>query len=225
MVTAVGQLDGAYLASVLRTAVRDATISSRRAEISRRDDGGSTQAVESEMADTSGCCYYLRSRTANLHVDHTFECQLMGHALVQSPTWHALFKSESFIGDKVDRAGVLRKALDNVHAVQNDLENLRMLEGGINQSKRHAFTHALGKMHSEKRAGGFDLPHDMERRCTSYFGSRADLEIADAGAVASKSVLLLLCTLPTFHHSLSSMFASANNPASLCVSHPSPLGL
>lgn len=95
-------------------------------------------AEEVAKADAAGPshCYYLRSRRPALDVDHTFECQLMGHALVQTESWHPLFKGEGFIDKKVSRLGVLGKALEDVHDVQNHVDNLHMLDNGINRSKR-----------------------------------------------------------------------------------------
>eukprot|EP00035_Acanthoeca_spectabilis_P036546 m.40231 g.40231 ORF g.40231 m.40231 type:complete len:339 (+) comp8052_c0_seq1:64-1080(+) len=95
-------------------------------------------AVEVAKADAAGPshCYYLRSRRPALDVDHTFECQLMGHALVQTESWHPLFKQEGFIDKKVSRLGLLGKALEDVHDVQNHVHNLHMLDNGINRSKR-----------------------------------------------------------------------------------------
>lgn len=49
------------------------------------------------------------------------------------------------------------------------------------------YTAALTKMYDAKRAGGFDLPHEMEARCVRYFHEHPDLG-GEAGRVASTLV-------------------------------------
>ena len=106
-----GMGDAKELASCLGHAVRDAQISRTMR----------TAVITQDAAE--GQCYYLRSAAAQGRpdVDHTFECQLMGHALVQSAEWHRLYKQEGFIKQKVSKLGVLGKALADVFAVQNSL--------------------------------------------------------------------------------------------------------
>ena len=126
--------------------------------------------AKSDKAETIQHCYYLRAPVSTVaHVDHTFECQLMGHALVQSSSWHGLYKAEGFIDKKISKQGVLRKSLDDVYAVQNSLVNLHLLDGGINESKAAVFHKAIKNMYEAKRAGGFDLGHELEVRCHLYF--------------------------------------------------------
>jgi hypothetical protein len=115
-------------------------------------------------------CYYLRSPPREtLAVDHTFECQLMGHAIVQTDSWRALCKQDGFIGDQV--GVVLKKSLDEVAEVQNQLANLHLLDSGINSSKRFVYTEAIHKMRTDKAAGrgDFDLQRELIKRCGRHF--------------------------------------------------------
>lgn len=80
------------LSTVVKVAIRDAGVSRRKGEVEAADN----------LA--GGHCYYLRS-ARKCHVDHTFECQLMGHALVQTPSWHGLYAQEGFIDGKISTAG------------------------------------------------------------------------------------------------------------------------
>jgi len=112
----------------------------------------------------------------------------MGHALVQSPTWHALYRGEGFLENgQISKHGELQKALNDVYAVQNGMANLHLLDAGINRSKRHVFTKALKQMYSHKRGGGFDLGHEMEARCHQYFSEHTKAGL-DAGDLASRLI-------------------------------------
>ena len=96
--------------------------------------------LRSDIVDRDGeHCYYLRSRRPRTDVDHAFECQAMGHSLTQCESWHRFYREEAFIDGKVSRHGALRKLCDSVASVQNSLENLHLLDDGLNRSKRHAF--------------------------------------------------------------------------------------
>lgn len=81
------------VASAVKEAIRDVTVGRLRAKV--------------EAADKvdSGHCYYLRSAARKCHVDHTFECQLMGHAVVQTAAWHKLLAADSFLDGKIGSTG------------------------------------------------------------------------------------------------------------------------
>ena len=105
----------------------------------------------------------------------TVECQLMGHALVQTESWHKLFNQQASFDPKTKAAGtviVLQNALDDVADVQNSLANLHLLDKGLNASKTHVYIKALNEMYAAKAAGGFDLAHELEARCHVYFKSK-----------------------------------------------------
>ena len=136
----------------LGDAVRDRNVRRLRSDIEDRDGGAH--------------CYYLRARRPRTDVDHAFECQAMGHSLTQCESWHRFYREEAFIDGKVSRHGALRKLCDSVASVQNSLENLHLLDDGLNRSKRHAFSEALDAV----RVGGcdVDLPHLLTARCVKY---------------------------------------------------------
>ena len=67
-------------------------------------------------------------------VDHTFECQLMGHAVVQSGAWDYMIKQEGFGSGKIEGAA-LKTSLKEVYDIQNSMENLHMMDSGFNASK------------------------------------------------------------------------------------------
>lgn len=162
------------LVSTLGEAVRDLKISQHMRE--------TVAAVDS--AGGASHCYYLRQRRDDTDVDHTFECQLMGHALAQTEAWHYLYKQEGFLDGKISRTGQLHKAVAEVYGVQNNKLNLHLLDEGINRSKRHVFSKAIAQMYRAKQAGGFDLAHELEARCKEYFRGH-DFSV-DAGTVASR---------------------------------------
>jgi hypothetical protein len=107
--------DSHDLVSTLQDAVRDLSINKHmHATVEHAEGLGPSH------------CYYLRSVRPKLDVDHTFECQLMGHVLVQSPDWHTMYKQEGFGNGKVSKTGALHKALADVYAAQNSVVNLHM---------------------------------------------------------------------------------------------------
>lgn len=131
-VTAAQHNSARELVQTLMDAVRDKKIRVNKGdEVVKRDQQGTL---------SSSHCYYLRSKRPSVEVDHTFECQLMGHALVQTEAWYNLYKQEGFIDRKISRTGGLRQALDDVYHIQNSILNLHMLDEGINKSKRHVYS-------------------------------------------------------------------------------------
>ena len=140
--------------------------------------------LRSDIVDRDGeHCYYLRSRRPRTDVDHAFECQAMGHSLTQCESWHRFYREEAFIDGKVSRHGALRKLCDSVASVQNSLENLHLLDDGLNRSKRHAFSESLDAL----RAGGqdVDLPHLLTARCVKYADAHLPPAISGERAAAN----------------------------------------
>ena len=128
-------------------------------------------------------CYYLRhtaARTASLNsssaktlkidVDHTFECQLMAHAVVQCPDYAEILRQYDTTTrhNLISQQGfVVQGALRPVYDIQNNISdselfNLRLLNSTINTSKRFAFTNFLKHVYDVRR-GDYDLRVDMER--------------------------------------------------------------
>ena len=166
-------LDGKHLQSALGRAVRGSNLNKyMQAHVEAADKLG------------PGHCYYTRSRTRATHVDHTFECQLMGHALVQCKAWHRLIGAEGFLDGEVSKRGALDTALADVRDVQNGLVNLHMLDGGLNIAKGAVYKAAICEMYKHGRGGECDLAHDMAHKLDSY-GHRHGMEM---GPVASRII-------------------------------------
>jgi hypothetical protein len=127
-------------------------------------------------------CYYLRdtdvelkSRQTSLQVDHTFECQLIAHAVVQCPDYTEILRQYDYTtkNNLLSQQGfVVQGALKPVYDVQNNINepelfNLKLLHPTLNTSKRFAYTNFLKHVYDVKR-GEYNLRQDMERLISKY---------------------------------------------------------
>ena len=136
-------------------------------------------------------CYYLRHTEAravalisqqedslSAEVDHTFECQLIAHAVVQCPDYAQILRQYDLTtrNDLITQQGfVVQSALRPIYSVQNnihepDLFNLRLLHPSINRTKRFAYTNFLKRVYDVRR-GDYNISDDMERLLEKHTSS------------------------------------------------------
>ena len=136
-------------------------------------------------------CYYLRHTdargvtlaqregSASPQVDHTFECQLIAHAVVQCPDYTDILRQydPTTRGNLISQQGfVVQGALRPVYDVQNNcneevLFNLRLLHPSINATKRHAYTNFLKHVYDVRR-GSYNVHDDMARLLGKHCSAR-----------------------------------------------------
>jgi hypothetical protein len=128
-------------------------------------------------------CYYLRHTEARAtalasddaylkqaQVDHTFECQLIAHAVVQCPDYREILRQFDFTtkNNLITQQGfVVQGALRPVYDIQNntqetELFNLKLLSPALNITKRFAYTNFLKYVY-DVRQGDYNIRDDMER--------------------------------------------------------------
>ena len=153
-------------------------------------------------------CYYLRhtaaraaalnssaTKSLKIDVDHTFECQLMAHAVVQCPDYAEILRQYDTTTrhNLISQQGfVVQGALRPVYDIQNNISdselfNLRLLNSTINTSKRFAFTNFLKHVYDIRR-GDYDLRFDMERLIRKHTSE-------DNAVIITKSLLYELSSV------------------------------
>jgi hypothetical protein len=168
-------------------------------------DGGISRLREDVVAKHGESAYYLRPKRppvenaqGHLHadeVDHTFECQMAGHAIFQTREFHPLLK-ELTLSDASSSMRlngqpiVVQNALRDIKALQNctnddTLFNLKLLSKSLNITKGHVIAHWL-----DSRRAAIAAPHlnrvdlcDAFRRSAAC--TRGDIEQDEADALAA----------------------------------------
>jgi len=168
-------------------------------------DGGISRLREDVVAKHGESAYYLRPKRppvenaqGHLHadeVDHTFECQMAGHAIFQTREFHPLLK-ELTLSDASSSMRlngqpiVVQNALRDIKALQNctnddTLFNLKLLSKSLNITKGHVIAHWL-----DSRRAAIAAPHlnrvdlrDAFRRSAAC--TRGDIEPDEADALAA----------------------------------------
>ena len=186
-------MDGTTVESLLGHLIRD------RGILKRRDDVVATHGADA---------YYLRPRRppvanaeGHLHadeVDHIFECQMGGHALLQTREFHPLLRqldlsgasSSMHINDSSTQPIVVQNALRDIKALQNctnddTLFNLKLPSKSLNITKGRVISHWL-----DSRSAAIAAPHltrvdlqDAYRRSAAC--KRGDIDHDEADALAA----------------------------------------
>ena len=179
-------MDMSSVQSLLTHLVRDGGISSRREDV-----------VKTLGEDA----YYLRPRqpaVANakgkIHVDevdHTFECQMAAHVILQTREFHPLLRQLDLSGSSAadnlrSQPQVVQNALHDIKGIQNctnddTLFNLRLLNKSLNITKGHAIHRWLdSRSHAgeAKHLGRVEL-RDAYRRSAACTRHEIDHDEAD----------------------------------------------
>ena len=128
--------------------LRDDNVSKRKETIAKNDNS----LVSHD--------YFLRERTpkslAALEVDHTLECQLISHCIMQTKELHPLLKQINILNKKKDQTEVVKAFLNPIYDIQNGANqspagtfNLHLLEKSVNVLKGSATTDFIRRQYSE----------------------------------------------------------------------------
>lgn len=177
--------------------VRDAHLSARRGEV-HAVHGGHGYSLR-PWPGAAGAAVLA----GQLAVDHTWECQLVAHAIVRTPAFGAggggsILGSVDVGAPRTRQAAVVQAVLDPVFRIQNcvgdaTLFNLRLMPQALNSTKGHVFTDWV----ATRRAGGGDagagdLGALLERGFRrSAAAERAELDAADAEDLARGIVVAI----------------------------------
>ena len=126
-----------------------------------RDDNVSKRKVTIAKNDNSLVShdYFLRERTpksaAALEVDHTLECQLISHCIMQTKELHPLLKQINILNKKKDQTEVVKAFLNPIYDIHNGANqsfagtfNLHLLEKSVNALKGTATTDFIRRQYS-----------------------------------------------------------------------------
>lgn len=170
--------------------VREDSISMRRDEVIEKHGGHS---------------YNLRPRksTVSYHpdeVDHTFECQMLAHAIFQTPEYHPILRqldintsSHSFKEQTI----VVKGALERLKEIQNcvgdvTLFNLKMLNKSINITKGSVIKRWLNDRVASRKSQLQKALQDGFRKSTSVQKGIIDTDEADELAAVLTQDLILV---------------------------------
>ena len=129
--------------------VRDHNISTRRDDVAKQDGTVNTHD------------YFLRDRTPKLtssvEVDHTFECQLIAHCIMQTDELHPIIKQLNINITKTVQLEIVRGLLNPIYNIHNCTQsadcgtfNLHLLEKTVNIKKGAAVADFLNRQYSTR---------------------------------------------------------------------------
>lgn len=75
------------------------------------------------------------SSASSLEMEHTFECQLAGHAVMQTTSLHNILRNLDVTSPRTQQPAAVKRVLDAVFAVQNERQeffNIKLLDKTLN---------------------------------------------------------------------------------------------
>ena len=209
-------MDMSSVQSLLTHLVRDGGISSRREDVVK------TLGEEA---------YYLRPRRpavanakGHIHVDevdHTFECQMAAHVILQTREFHPMLRQLDLSGTSAadnlrSQPQVVQNALHDIKGIQNctndeTLFNLKLLNKSLNITKGHAIHRWLdSRSHATeaKHLGRVEL-RDAYRRSAAC--TRGEIDHDEADELAARLSRHLFDAEETYKQRLKVLEESAGN--------------